>query len=231
MGRRRLLALAAGGLALAGAGGLVALHRAGEGPDGAATPYSREVVDRNGRLLRPFQTDDDMWRFPGAVADVDPLFLKMLTAFEDRRFAQHPGVDPLALVRATGQWLRQGRIVSGGSTLSMQVARLIDKREDGRSLGVKLREIARAVRLERELGKPRMLDLYLSLAPYGGNVEGIRAASLAYFGKEPRRLSPARQLCSSPSRNRRKRGGPTATPKRRDAPATACSTGCCSPAC
>ncbi|MBX9992856.1 penicillin-binding protein 1C [Phreatobacter oligotrophus] len=190
MGRRRLLALAAGGLVLAGAGGLVALHRAGDGPDGAATPYSREVVDRNGRLLRPFQTDDDMWRFPGAVAEVDPLFLKMLTAFEDRRFAHHPGVDPLALARATGQWLRHGRIVSGGSTLSMQVARLIDKREDGRSLSVKLREIARAVRLERELGKPRMLDLYLSLAPYGGNVEGIRAASLAYFGKEPRRLSP-----------------------------------------
>jgi penicillin-binding protein 1C len=188
--RLRIAAAAAGGLALAGLGGAVAFHRAGEGPDGAATPYSREVVDRQGRLLRPFQTDDDMWRFPGAIAEVDPLFLRMLTAFEDRRFASHPGVDPLALVRAGGQWLRNGRIVSGGSTLSMQVARLIDKREDGRTMAVKLREMARAVRLERELGKQRVLDLYLSLAPYGGNVEGIRAASLAYFGKEPRRLSP-----------------------------------------
>ncbi|MGQ3357147.1 MAG: penicillin-binding protein 1C, partial [Phreatobacter sp.] len=188
--RLRIAAVAAGGLALAGLGGAVAFHRAGEGPDGAATPYSREVVDRQGRLLRPFQTDDDMWRFPGAIAEVDPLFLRMLTAFEDRRFASHPGVDPLALVRAGGQWLRNGRIVSGGSTLSMQVARLIDKREDGRTMAVKLREMARAVRLERELGKQRVLDLYLSLAPYGGNVEGIRAASLAYFGKEPRRLSP-----------------------------------------
>lgn len=190
MRRRRIAAVAAGGLVLAGLGGAVAFHRAGEGPDGAATPYSREVVDRQGRLLRPFQTDDDMWRFPGAVADVDPLFLAMLKAYEDRRFAGHPGVDPLALARAAGQWLRSGRIVSGGSTLSMQVARLIDKREDGRSIAVKLREMARAVRLERDLGKSRILDLYLSLAPYGGNVEGIRAASLAYFGKEPRRLSP-----------------------------------------
>ncbi|MDP3545817.1 MAG: transglycosylase domain-containing protein, partial [Phreatobacter sp.] len=190
MRKRHIAAVAAGGLVLAGLGGAVAFHRAGEGSDGAATPFSREVVDRNGRLLRPFQTDDDMWRFPGAVADVDPLFLRMLQAYEDRRFARHPGVDPLALARAAGQWVASGRIVSGGSTLSMQVARLIDKREDGRSVAVKLREMARAVRLERDLGKPRVLDLYLSLAPYGGNVEGIRAASLAYFGKEPRRLSP-----------------------------------------
>ncbi|WP_204307295.1 transglycosylase domain-containing protein, partial [Enterobacter hormaechei] len=84
-----------------------------------------------------FQTDDDMWRFPGAVADVDPLFLRMLKAYEDRRFERHPGVDPMALMRAAGQWLSNGRIVSGGSTLAMQVARLIDKREDGRSLSVK----------------------------------------------------------------------------------------------
>lgn len=190
MRKARIAAVAAAGLVLAGIGSAVALHRAGAGPDGSETPFSREVVDRNGRLLRPFQTDDDMWRFPGAAADVDPLFLRMLTAYEDRRFAGHPGVDPLALLRAAGQWATSGRIVSGGSTLSMQVARLIDKREEGRSIAVKLREMARAVRLERDLGKPRVIDLYLSLAPYGGNVEGIRAASLAYFGKEPRRLSP-----------------------------------------
>jgi penicillin-binding protein 1C len=188
--RKRFLALGAGGLVLAGVLGGTAFWQAGLGPDGADTPYSREVVDRNGRLLRPFQTDDDMWRFPGRVADVDPLFLRMLAAYEDRRFASHPGVDPLALMRAAGQRLTSGRIVSGGSTLSMQVVRLIDKREDGRSIAVKLREMARAIRLERAIGKSGMLDLYLSLAPYGGNVEGIRAASLAYFGKEPRRLSP-----------------------------------------
>ncbi|CEJ10977.1 Penicillin-binding protein 1F [bacterium YEK0313] len=188
--RRRLIGLAAGGLALAGLAGGYGFWRLGEGPDGGATAFSREVVDRQDRLLRPFQTDDDMWRFPGAVGAVDPLFLRMLKAYEDRRFSSHPGVDPLALGRAAGQWLANGRIVSGGSTLAMQVARLIDKREDGRSLFVKLREMARAVRLRQTLGEERILDLYLSLAPYGGNVEGIRAASLAYFGKEPRRLSP-----------------------------------------
>lgn len=188
--RRRLLAFAGGGAALASLAGGILFWQAGAGPDGSATPFSREVVDRQGRLLRPFQTDDDMWRFPGAVADVDPLFLRMLKAYEDRRFERHPGVDPMALVRAAGQWLTNGRIVSGGSTLAMQVARLIDKREDGRSMAVKLREMARALRLQRELGPERVLDLYLSLAPYGGNVEGVRAASLAYFGKEPRRLSP-----------------------------------------
>lgn len=190
MRKRTIAAALAGGLLLAGAGGAVLAWQASAGPDGSATPYSREVVDRNGRLLRPFQTDDDMWRFPGATADVDPLFLRMLAAYEDRRFRQHPGVDPMALLRAAAQWATSGRIVSGGSTLSMQVVRLIDKREDGRSLAVKLREMARAIRLEREVGKQRVLDLYLSLAPYGGNVEGVRAASLAYFGKEPRRLSP-----------------------------------------
>lgn len=189
--RKRLIAgIAAGGLCLAGLGGVVFAWQTGAGPDGSATAYSREVVDRSGRLLRPFQTDDDMWRFPGARADVDPLFLRMLMAYEDRRFESHSGVDPFALARAAGQLLTNGRIVSGGSTLSMQVVRLIDKREDGRSLWVKLREMARAFRLDRELGKARMLDLYLSLAPYGGNVEGLRAASLIYFGKEPRRLSP-----------------------------------------
>jgi penicillin-binding protein 1C len=188
--RRRILALAGGAAILAGLAGAGWAVRTGAGPDGSATPYSREVVDRNGRLLRPFQTDDDMWRFPGAAGDVDPLFLSMLRAYEDRRFASHPGVDPMALARAAGQWLSHGRIVSGGSTLAMQVARLIDKREEGRSLGVKLREMARAVSLQHRLGRDGVLDLYLSLAPYGGNVEGVRAASLAYFGKEPRRLTP-----------------------------------------
>lgn len=172
------------------AGGAVALTRYGEGPDGSAIAYTAEVVDRNGRLLRPFQTDDEMWRFAVKRADIDPLFVTMLMAFEDRRFESHWGVDPLALMRAAAQWASSGRIVSGGSTLSMQVARLIDKREEGRSLAVKLREMARAVSLERSLGKERLLDLYLSLTPYGGNIEGVRAASLAYFGKEPRRLSP-----------------------------------------
>ncbi|KAB1075675.1 penicillin-binding protein 1C [Methylobacterium planeticum] len=149
---------------------------------------STVVLDRQDRLLRPFATADGRWRLPLTAAGVDPRMLAMLTVYEDRRFADHPGIDPAATLRAAWQWLRHGRIVSGGSTLSMQVARLIEPRPE-RSLGAKLRQMVRAVELERRLGKAGVLDLYLALAPYGGPVEGLRAASLAYFGREPARLS------------------------------------------
>jgi penicillin-binding protein 1C len=146
------------------------------------------VTDRSGTLLRPFATADGRWRLPVRMESVDPRFIAMLTAYEDRRFAEHGGVDPAALLRAAGQWLRHGRIVSGGSTLSMQVARLVEPRAE-RSLAAKLRQMLRAHALEARLGKRGVLDLYLALAPYGGPVEGVRAASLAYLGREPARLS------------------------------------------
>ena len=153
-----------------------------------AARRSTVVLDRQDRLLRPFATANGRWRLPLSAAGVDPRMLAMLTAYEDRRFATHPGIDPAATLRAAWQWLRHGRIVSGGSTLSMQVARLIEPRPE-RSLGAKLRQMVRAVQLERRLGKAGVLDLYLALAPYGGPVEGLRAASLADFGREPARLS------------------------------------------
>ncbi|WP_171070090.1 penicillin-binding protein 1C [Methylobacterium terricola] len=156
----------------------------------AAESRSTVVLDRTGTLLRPFATADGRWRLPLDPASVDPRFLALLTAYEDRRFRAHPGVDPLALMRAAGQWLAAGRIVSGASTLSMQVARLVEPR-GARSLSAKLRQIARAVDLERRLGKDGVLRLYLALAPYGGPVEGLRAASLAYVGHEPARLTLA----------------------------------------
>ena len=102
--------------------------------------------------------------------------------------SEHHGVDALALVRAAMQFVGSGRIRSGGSTLTMQVARLLEPRS-GRTLAAKLRQIVRAIELERMLTKDQIVSLYLELAPYGGNIEGIRAASLAYFGKEPRRLT------------------------------------------
>ena len=114
----------------------------------------------------------------------------MLIAYEDKRFHSHHGVDPSALARAAWLWASNGRIVSGGSTLTMQVARLLEPRSE-RSITAKLRQMARAVQLERAFSKDEILSLYLSLAPYGGNLEGVRAASLSYFGKEPRRLSLA----------------------------------------
>jgi len=150
---------------------------------------STEVVDANGRLLRAFTTADGKWRLKTSVDDVDPLYLGLLKAYEDRRFDSHWGVDPLATLRAAGQLAERGRIVSGASTLSMQAARLLDPRP--RSFTTKLLQSARALQLEWRYSKREVLAIYLTLAPMGGNLEGVRAASLAYFGKEPRQLSAA----------------------------------------
>ncbi len=147
------------------------------------------VVDRDGRLLRPFAMANGRWRLPVTHRQVDPRYLAMLVAYEDGRFYEHRGVDGRAAARAAWQWATRGRVVSGGSTLTMQVARLIEPRE--RSLAAKLRQMARAWRIEAGVGKDGVLDRYLTLAPFGGNLEGVRAASLAYFGKEPRRLTVA----------------------------------------
>jgi penicillin-binding protein 1C len=157
-------------------------------PLGDKIEYATEVVDRDGQLLRPYATHDGLWRLAATPQSVDPRFLDALIAFEDRRFRSHRGVDPLAMLRAALQLIANGRIVSGGSTLTMQVARLVEPRH-GRNLLAKLREMVRAIELESTLNKDEILALYLGLAPYGGNLEGIRAASLSYFGKEPRRLS------------------------------------------
>lgn len=154
----------------------------------AAETRSTVVLDRAGNLLRPFATPDGRWRLPVTAAAVDARYLAMLRAYEDRRFESHGGIDPVAVLRAAAQGLWRGRIVSGGSTLSMQVARLVEPRAK-RSPEAKLRQAVRAVSLERRLGKPKLLDLYLALAPFGGSLEGVRAASLAYFGREPARLT------------------------------------------
>ncbi len=155
-----------------------------------AKVVSREVLDADGELLRAFATPQGRWRLKTGVEDVDPRFLEMLVAYEDRRFYEHRGIDPLAIGRATFQLLTNGRIVSGASTLSMQVARLIEPRET-RSFSAKFLQLARAVQIERRHTKQEILQLYLTHAPYGGNLEGVRAASLAYFGKEPKRLTVA----------------------------------------
>jgi penicillin-binding protein 1C len=160
-------------------------------PLAKAREISTTIVDRNGKLLRAYAMADGRWRLPvSAKADVDPSYLNLLLAFEDQRFYAHHGVDPLALLRASFQLATTGHIVSGGSTITMQLARLMEPRRE-RSLYAKLRQIVRAVELERQLSKEEILDLYLALAPYGGNLEGIRAASIAYFGKEPKRLTLA----------------------------------------
>lgn len=169
-------------------GGFFALDAACPPPLPEKTTTSREVVDRDGQLLRAFATPDGRWRLNTTVEQVDPQFVDMLVAYEDKRFWNHSGVDVIALLRAAGQFAGNGRIVSGGSTLSMQLARLIEPRAN-RSLFTKAKQIFRALQIERRLTKRDILDRYLTLAPYGGNLEGVRAASLAYFGKEPKRLT------------------------------------------
>ncbi len=155
-----------------------------------ALETSVEVVDRDGRLLRAYQVSDGRWRMPVALADMDPDYLALLLAYEDKRFHTHGGVDLIAMARAVAQAVTRGRVVSGGSTLTMQVARLLEDSGTGRLSG-KLRQMRVAWALERRLSKDQILGLYLLLAPYGGNLEGVRSASLAYLGKEPLRLNPA----------------------------------------
>ena len=187
----RLLSGALTGLALgalAAAALLEAAVRATPLPDlSRVASQSRLVTDRAGEPLWLFLAADDRLRFAADPAAVDPEYRAMLLAYEDKRFLSHSGVDPLAAARAIWQAARFGRIVSGASTITMQTVRLLDPQP--RTLAAKLDEMLRAVRLERELSKEQVLALYLTLAPYGGNVEGIRAATLAYFGKEPRDLS------------------------------------------
>jgi penicillin-binding protein 1C len=189
MTRRGLLALAAAVAVVAAAG--FALDRwiaMAPLPD-LAPEVSVTVLDREGRLLRAYTVAGGRWRLPADVDAVDRGYLAQLVAFEDKRFHDHSGVDPLALIRAAAQFVASGRIVSGGSTLTMQAARLLEQTPAG-SFGAKLRQIRLALALERRLTKREILALYLTLAPFGGNIEGVRAASLIYFGKEPARLTP-----------------------------------------
>ena len=151
---------------------------------------SVEVLDRNGTLLRAYTVEDGRWRLPVTLAEVDPEFIELLLTYEDRRFYEHSGVDPRSLGRAFLQALRNGRIVSGGSTITMQVARLLEESGTGSWRG-KLRQMRLALALERQLSKDEILTLYLHLAPYGGNIEGIRAASFTWFGHEPQNLTTA----------------------------------------
>ena len=179
-------------------------------PLDAAASSSRLVLDRDGHLLRAFTTPDGRWRLDAKPEDVSPTYLSLLMTFEDRRFWKHPGVDPAAMGRAVVQAVRHGRLISGGSTLTMQVARLL-RGSPTHSLSAKFQQIADAARLEATLSKREILSLYLKLAPYGGNLEGVRAASLAYFGKEPNRLSIAEAavlvaIPQSPEKRRLDRG-------------------------
>ncbi len=148
---------------------------------------ARVVLAEDGTPLWRFADANGVWRYPVQVSKVSPLYLDALLTYEDRWFFQHPGVNPLALGRAAWQNLSGGRVLSGGSTLSMQVARLLDPHE--RTLPGKLRQLWRTAQLEWHLSKPQILELYLNRAPFGGTLQGVAAASWAYLGKSPQQLT------------------------------------------
>ncbi len=172
------MALAAGAAAAAG---LLALDRAFPPDLSRLENPSRELRDKDGRPLAVLPAEHGRWRLTTRAEDAPPHLVAMLVAAEDRRFWLHPGVDPLALARAAAQLAWHGRVVSGGSTLSMQAARLLEPRP--RTLRGKAVEAARAAQLEWRLGKGGVLSIWLTLAPQGGNIEGLRAGALAWFGK------------------------------------------------
>ncbi|MBW4791939.1 peptidoglycan glycosyltransferase PbpC [Pseudomonas tolaasii] len=150
---------------------------------------ARVVLAEDGTPLWRFADANGVWRYPIQTDDVSPYYLDALLTYEDRWFYQHPGVNPLALVRATWQNLTGARVVSGGSTLSMQVARLLDPHS--RTFHGKLRQLWRTAQLEWHLSKEEILNLYLNRAPFGGTLQGVAAASWAYLGKSPAQLTHA----------------------------------------
>ena len=179
---------------------------------GVHTPGALVVLATDGTPLRTWASADGALRHPITPGEVSPRYLQALLQYEDRWFDYHPGINPVALARAAWQWAWHGRIVSGGSTLTMQVARILESSDPGatasaRGLRTKLRQLARALQLEWHLSKPEILSLYLNHAPMGGQVQGVEMASRAYLGKSARHLSHAEAallvaLPQSPSRLR-----------------------------
>jgi len=183
---------------------------------GASAPGTLVVLAADGTPLRTWASTDGALRHPIQPEAVSPLYLEALRHYEDRWFDWHPGINPMAMLRALGQWAWHGRVVSGGSTLTMQVARILELNDPSRdaeggpaprTVGTKLRQMARALQLEWHLGKRDILTLYLNHAPMGGQVQGIEMASRAYLGKPAANLSHAEAallvaLPQSPSRLR-----------------------------
>lgn len=185
VGETRLLALAGSRCAIAGSG-VWAADKIWPLPLHEVDP-ARVVVAYDGTPLWRFADADGIWRYPVTIDEVSPRYLEALINYEDRWFWKHPGVNPFSVLRAAWQDLSSGRVVSGGSTLTMQVARLLDPHP--RTFGGKFRQLWRALQLEWHLSKRDILTLYLNRAPFGGTLQGVGAASWAYLGKSPAQLS------------------------------------------
>lgn len=151
--------------------------------------YSTVVTARDGTPLRAFTDNEGIWRYPVELNAVSPLYIEALLNYEDRWFYYHPGINPASFIRAALQNVKSGRIVSGGSTLTMQVARMLHPGK--RNLTGKMIQIFRALQLEYHLSKTDILNLYINLAPFGSNIEGSQTAAFAYLGKSVSSLSHA----------------------------------------
>jgi penicillin-binding protein 1C len=167
--------------------------------------FAQLVVDKDGHPLRAFPDSQGVWRYPVELSEVSPLYLQALINYEDRHYYRHFGINPLAIVRAFGQWIWHGELVSGASTLTMQVARIM--RPHKKSFSGKVVQMFRALQLEWHYDKEEILSFYINYAPFGGPIEGVQAASFAYFGKTADDLSPAEAallavMPQSPSRFR-----------------------------
>ncbi len=189
--KRKTLAIAFGGAFLAGACLFVWIREFGPFDEErlAQLPQSPVLRDRDGHALFATVGPDDQWRLPVPLENVSPWLIKATLALEDERFESHPGVDPLAVLRACGSNLASGRVVSGASTLDMQVCRMLGARP--RTFTAKLTEAAEALRLNSIRTKKQILEIYLNLAPYGGNLRGVEVAARFYFGKRASQLSLA----------------------------------------
>lgn len=150
-------------------------------------PWSRVVQDRNGEILQAFLSADDKWRLAADLHEVTGDWVRAMIAKEDRFFYRHPGVNPLAVARAAFNNAVRGYRTSGASTITMQTVKLLEPRP--RTLTSKAVEAVRALQLEWRYSKREILQLYVNLLPYGGNIEGVKSASLLYFGKMPQQLS------------------------------------------
>ena len=159
-------------------------------PDlGRLETFSQVIRSEEGSIINLRLTPSGHWREKVSLESVDTKLVNMLVAYEDKRFMSHFGVDPIALLRATYNSITSGRVVSGASTLTMQTVRLMHPKLQKRSFRIKLLQMLEAVRLERHFTKEEILEAYFSLAPYGGNIEGVEAASEAWFQKRPNVLT------------------------------------------
>ena len=151
--------------------------------------YSTIITDNKGDVIHAFLTRDQQWRMKTELNEISPLLRKTIIAKEDKYFYYHPGVNPFSLGKAFLRNIFYGRRLSGASTITMQVARAMEPKR--RTYWNKLVEIFRSIQLERKFSKDEILQLYLNLVPYGGNIEGVKSASLLYFKKGPDHLSLA----------------------------------------